>query len=76
MTTQPTRRVIAAAPELSIDWTRCDGHGLCAAMLPRSIGRDDWGFPIIDSSLVAAENPRDVRRAVSSCPALALRLTR
>lgn len=59
---------------LAIDWTRCDGHGLCAALLPRSIGRDDWGYPIIDESRVALERPRDVARVVSACPALALRI--
>jgi ferredoxin len=25
---------------LDIDWTRCDGHGLCAELLPHRITRD------------------------------------
>jgi ferredoxin len=57
-----------------VDWTRCDGHGLCAALLPGSITLDDWGYPIIDPQRVAAEPVGDVKRAVSVCPALALRL--
>jgi ferredoxin len=59
---------------MAIDWTRCDGHGLCAALLPRSITLDDWGYPIIDPARVALEPAADLKRAVSVCPALALRL--
>jgi ferredoxin len=60
---------------LDIDWTRCDGHGLCAELLPDRIIRDEWGFPIITATPVTAERERDARRAVALCPALALRLT-
>lgn len=59
-------------PQLRIDWTRCDGHGLCAALLPGAITRDDWGYPVVGPAIAAAA-PNDVRRAVSVCPALALR---
>ena len=65
-----------AGPQLLIDWTRCDGHGLCAALLPDSIVLDDWGYPVIDARRLAREATGDVRRAVSVCPALALRLAR
>jgi len=61
---------------LEIDWTRCDGHGLCAALLPETIRTDDWGYPIIDQRRLAAEPANAVKRAVSCCPALALRLDR
>lgn len=55
---------------LEIDWTRCDGHGLCRALLPERIEVDEWGFPV----LRAAEVPeQDARRVVAACPALALR---
>jgi ferredoxin len=67
-------RTAHRADTLLIDWTRCDGHGHCAALLPRSVTRDDWGYPIIDPALIQAERPQDLRRAVSACPALALRL--
>jgi ferredoxin len=59
---------------LEIDWTRCDGHGLCADLLPQRIVRDEWGFPVIGRSDIAADELRDARRAVAACPALALRL--
>jgi ferredoxin len=56
---------------LDIDWTRCDGHGLCAALLPGPISLDEWGFPILDRSAVVDET--SLRRVVAACPALALR---
>jgi ferredoxin len=59
---------------LAIDWTRCDGHGLCAELLGALITRDEWRFPLIQQSDVAAAEVRAARRAVSRCPALALRL--
>ena len=71
---------MTAAPlRLEIDWTRCDGHGLCHALLPGRIAVDEWGFPIITDAVVSG--PRidgadlaAARRAVAACPALALRL--
>jgi ferredoxin len=59
---------------LEIDWTRCDGHGLCAALLPRRITRDEWGFPVLAAHPIREDEITDVRRAVALCPALALRL--
>ncbi len=59
---------------LEIDWTRCDGHGLCATLLPELVTLDEWGFPVLDKSADATD--RAVRRAVLACPALALRLAR
>lgn len=59
---------------IEIDWTRCDGHGLCHALLPARIGRDEWGFPIIWKPTVTTAETAEVRRAVAACPALALRL--
>lgn len=66
--------VTSTAATLSVDWTRCDGHGLCAALLPDSIGLDDWGYPLLHQRALATERAGDVRRAVGACPALALRL--
>ena len=61
---------------VDVDWTRCDGHGLCAALLPDRITRDEWGFPVLDGRPVSPAEEKAVRRAVTLCPALALRLTR
>jgi ferredoxin len=57
---------------LAVDRTRCDGHGLCAALLPDGIARDEWGFPVVAPSEVAE---RDARRAIAACPSLALYLS-
>lgn len=59
---------------LDVDWTRCDGHGLCAELLPDRIALDEWGFPLFVTVSGAATDEKDLRRAVATCPALALRL--
>jgi ferredoxin len=59
--------------ELAIDWTRCDGHGLCAALLPAAISRDQWGYPVLDAGQLIRQPVADLNRVVSACPALALR---
>jgi ferredoxin len=65
---------------LHIDWTACDGRGLCAELLPELLGEDDWGYPVArDGSaepVVPAALSASARRAVDRCPALALRLVR
>ena len=61
---------------LDIDWTRCDGHGLCSALLPNRIRQDEWGYPILLDRTVPAGDETSVRRAVAACPSLALRLER
>jgi ferredoxin len=63
----------ASTGDLAIDWTRCDGHGACAKLLPDLIALDDWGYPIIKST--AGAPLRSLRRAAAVCPALALRVT-
>ena len=55
--------------KIAIDSTRCDGHGLCAALLPEQVSLDEWGFPVVHNADAPA---RDVRRAAAACPALAL----
>ena len=72
---------------LAVDWTRCDGRGLCAELLPERMRLDEWGFPVLSDTAVDPADPSDpadpadpadakaVRRAVAACPTLALRLT-
>ncbi len=62
------------AAQLRIDWTRCDGHGLCRELLPDRIQLDEWGFPILVDTAVDPTDETAVRRAIGVCPALALRL--
>jgi ferredoxin len=51
----------------------CSGHGLCAELLPELITLDEWGYPVIADQPVPARLAREARRAVTDCPALALR---
>jgi ferredoxin len=63
---------------LHVDWTRCDGRGLCAELLPGVLRRDPWGYPLArDGSREPAIPPqavRNARAAVGRCPRLALSL--
>ena len=63
---------------LHVDWTRCDGRGLCTELLPRVLGRDEWGYPVprdgAREPAVDARELDDARQAVDLCPRMALRL--
>jgi ferredoxin len=61
---------------LWVDWTACDGRGLCAELLPELLDRDPWGYPLPRDRrlLVPDALTGSARRAVRACPALALRL--
>jgi ferredoxin len=67
-----------SSTRLHIDWTRCHGRGLCTELLPRILGRDDWGYPIArDGSREPAVPPAalsEAHTAVDLCPRLALSL--
>jgi ferredoxin len=54
----------------------CDGHGLCAELVPERIELDEWGYPIVAETPVNAELELHARRAVDACPVLALRVER
>jgi NADH:ubiquinone oxidoreductase subunit F (NADH-binding)/ferredoxin len=58
---------------LVVDWTRCDGHGLCAHVVPELIRLDSFGYPSLPDAPVPAFLESGARKAVSMCPALALR---
>jgi ferredoxin len=68
MTAAALRNVLAVDP---ID---CEGHGVCAELLPEWIRLDDWGYPVIRRGAVPAELLEQARWAVKNCPALALSL--
>ncbi|MBO0819529.1 MAG: ferredoxin, partial [Nocardiopsaceae bacterium] len=59
---------------LIVDWVRCEGHGLCAHLVPELIHLDRSGFPVIMDIPVPSWLEKDARQAVEMCPALALRL--
>jgi ferredoxin len=66
------------AHTLHVDWTRCAGHGVCAAALGERVGLDRWGYPTVATPGVdvPAALLGAARLAVTSCPAAALRLQR
>jgi ferredoxin len=60
--------------KLRVNPIACSGHGLCAELLPELITLDEWGYPIVTDQPVPAGLDRKARRAVTDCPALALKL--
>ncbi|MCU1449159.1 MAG: ferredoxin [Acidimicrobiales bacterium] len=67
---------MAVTRRLRLDPIACDGHGLCAELLPERITLDDWGYPIIDDRPIEPSLLAHAKRAVEACPVLALRLER
>ncbi|HEY1702552.1 MAG TPA: NADH-ubiquinone oxidoreductase-F iron-sulfur binding region domain-containing protein [Trebonia sp.] len=59
---------------LTVDWVRCQGHGLCAHLVPELIHLDGSGFPVITNLAVPGWLEKEAQTAVAMCPALALRL--
>jgi NADH:ubiquinone oxidoreductase subunit F (NADH-binding)/ferredoxin len=74
----PTGRDAAEPPSerIVVDWTLCEGHGLCADVLPDVIGLGSDGYPAHASMPLPGHLRPQARRAVRRCPALALRLER
>ncbi|MBB1246927.1 ferredoxin, partial [Streptomyces durbertensis] len=62
------------AEKLLVDWTLCQGHGLCADAAPGVIRLGEDGYPQRAVSAVPPELRAEALRAVRRCPALALRL--
>ncbi|MBO4269960.1 NADH-quinone oxidoreductase subunit I [Microbispora triticiradicis] len=59
---------------LMVDWTRCQGHGLCAHLVPELVKLDHHGFPVFMDTGVPSWLLGDAQKAVEMCPALALRI--
>jgi ferredoxin len=59
---------------LRINPIACEAHGLCAEILPELIRLDDWGYPILDDSVVPPDLVGLAERAVDACPTLAMML--
>ena len=57
---------------LRVNPIACTGHGLCAELLPEIIELDPWGYPILSSSAIPAGVMEHAKRAVDTCPTLAL----
>ncbi|MCW2942716.1 MAG: ferredoxin [Actinomycetia bacterium] len=61
---------------LKVNPIACTGYGICAELLPELIDLDEWGYPIINPDPIPSSLQALARRAVTDCPALALRLQR
>ncbi len=61
---------------LHIDWTRCDGRGLCTELLPEILSRDEWGYPLsaTPDPIVPSRSIGTAHKAVELCPRMALAL--
>lgn len=66
----------AAEARLKVDWTRCEGHGLCARIAPEMIKLDADGFPEFLDVAVPFWLTKEAGQAVDMCPALALTMTK
>ena len=55
-----------------IDPIACEAEGLCAELLPELIHLDDWGYPMLATDAVPPDLIDHARRAVQSCPRVAL----
>lgn len=64
----------STAPVLRLDPISCEGHGICAELLPERVMLDDWGYPMVDATPLPPDLVAHARRAAANCPALALRL--
>jgi ferredoxin len=59
---------------LRVNPIACGGHGACAELLPELIELDEWGYPIVDPQPIPPQLIKEARRAVATCPVLALKL--
>jgi ferredoxin len=65
---------MAMSDRLKVDMIACDGHGVCAELVPELVGLDEWGYPIVSNTPVPDELRKLAKRAVHLCPKLALTL--
>lgn len=63
---------MAKMPRLRINPIACNGHGMCAELLPELIDLDDWGYPIVKTSDIPLNLMDMAKRAERICPTLAV----
>jgi ferredoxin len=62
--------------KLRVNPIACEGHGLCAELVPELVRLDEWGYPIVSDGELPRALESHARRAVAACPTLALALER
>jgi ferredoxin len=58
--------------KLRVNPIMCEGHGMCAELLPEIITLDQWGYPILAGGPVPPPLTDLAWRAAQACPTLAL----
>ncbi|MFD7117592.1 NADH-ubiquinone oxidoreductase-F iron-sulfur binding region domain-containing protein [Streptomyces sp. NPDC059922] len=71
---QEAEESIPSGEKLAVDWTLCQGHGLCADIVPELIRMGPDGYPALADASVPMHLRGRAQRAVRRCPALALRI--
>jgi ferredoxin len=61
---------------VSVDASRCQGHGQCNLVCPEVFQFDEQGFARIVKDEVSRDLCADVERAVQNCPEQAIRVGR
>ena len=52
-----------------VDGAKCDGHGICALILPERISLDAWGYASVESDPINSRRTlARAKRAVAACP--------
>lgn len=64
---------MSTARRIDIDWTACQGHGLCAELLPEHVTLDEWGYLLVDAAPVPAAT---VKRPGGQLPVVRFSLCR
>lgn len=60
---------------VTVDQSKCQGHGQCFALAPEVFSLDDDGYVAIDGTLEVLAGLEEVaRRGVRACPEVALTL--
>ncbi|MBS2966216.1 ferredoxin [Actinocrinis puniceicyclus] len=70
----PTRDGGEPRQRLRFNPIMCKAHGVCIELLPELITADPWGYPVLDGRPVPPRLLAHAKRAVQSCPTLALLL--
>jgi ferredoxin len=60
---------------VSIDSSRCQGHGRCALSSPEVFDVDDDGYGVVLVSEPGPDQLADVQLAIDNCPERAISLT-
>ena len=59
---------------ITLDRTRCTGHGRCYAVAPGVFDGDDDGYGVVIRAEVAPDDEQEARRGATNCPEDAITL--